>query len=249
MSTCVSLCPAGGRRYLPPHPGGITPVFWKTRAAGRETSLQGTKLGLPASAGPSPSFLRLLGRPSGLGGPGGVLGNCSSTEKETAGSGPTAPCRLVAWPCCQPSQLNRIQLWPRSLTLTNAVLGQLVAPTVGTPAPRLQPEAGSEGPWVNAIPAVTAEQAGGQWGGRCWSRRWGTQDSEGAGVRAVLSETPPARGWRWGRPGVRSRTGGGGAEAPLGKGTGAGERVEDEPSRPCPLPSALSWPSGVISRR
>lgn len=179
MSTCVSLCPAGGRRYLPPHPGGITPVFWKTRAAGRETSLQGTKLGLPASAGPFPSFLRLLGRPSGLGGPGGVLSNCSSTEKEMAGSGPTAPCRLVAWPCCQPSQLNRIQLWPRSLTLTNTVLGQLVAPTVGTPAPRLQPKAGLEGPWVNAIPAVTAEQAGGQWGGHCWSRRWGTQDSEG----------------------------------------------------------------------
>lgn len=243
MSTCVSLCPAGGRRYLPPHPGGITPVFWKTRAAGRETSLQGTKLGLPASAGPSPSFLRLLGRPSGLGGPGGVLSNCSSTEKEMAGSGPTAPCRLVAWPCCQPSQLNRIQLWPRSLTLTNTVLGQLVAPTVGTPAPRLQPKAGLEGPWVNAIPAVTAEQAGGQWGGRCWSRRWGTQDSEGgrSGGRAFRDFS--SAGLEVGQ------AGGGGAEAPLGKGTGAGERVEDEPHRPCPLPSALSWPRGIISRR
>lgn len=142
-----------------------------------------------------------------VGGPGGVLSNCSSREKETAGSGPTAPCRLVAWPCCQPSQLNRIQLWPRSLTLTNTVLGQLVAPTVGTPAPRLQPKAGLEGPWVNAIPAVTAEQAGGQWGGRCWSRRWGTQDSEGgrSGGRAFRDFS--SAGLEVGQ------AGGGGAEA------------------------------------
>lgn len=101
---------------------------------------------MPASAGPSLSLLRLLRGPRGLGGPGGGLSKCSSVEKEMAGSGPAAPCGLVAWPRRQPSQLRRILPWPRSLTPTDTVPGQPVPPTVGAPAPRLQAQAGLEEP-------------------------------------------------------------------------------------------------------
>lgn len=129
----VSLCARSPRRQgvfqLP-----VTMSWWhhfrvQGNPMGRqETSLQGTKAGVSASAGHSLSFLRLLGRPGGGGsggggGPGagvlgvargrgfggwpggggsgvarGVLSNSISVEKAVAGPGPTAPCWLRARP-------------------------------------------------------------------------------------------------------------------------------------------------------
>ena len=84
LFVCVCVCVFGEHKYmcvplhwvevLPPETPksmqravAITSVSGKTWEAGKETSLQETKVGLPASAGSSRSFPGLLGRHKGAG--------------------------------------------------------------------------------------------------------------------------------------------------------------------------------------